>query len=83
MINKVTSYSATCDNCGEVFTTFHECWSLFVDENSCHEAMNDEDWFTGNGDPKHEGKHYCPGCFKHHPDEDDKIIVDETRRKQL
>lgn len=83
MYNEVKCVLATCDNCGETFTSYHEGWSLFVDKNACHDAMDAEEWFTGHGDPDHDGKHYCPDCHKQHPEIDDKIIVDETRKKEI
>lgn len=81
MIHEEKCYCGTCDNCGETYMNDHSGFSLFVDENSCHEEMDNDGWYTGYDDPEHEDKHYCPKCFKHHPDEDDKIIVDLSRKK--
>lgn len=81
MIHEVKSFSATCDNCQDTFATYHDGWSLFVDEGRVKEAMDAEGWFTGTGDPDHKGKHYCADCHKLHPEIDDKIIVDESRKR--
>jgi hypothetical protein len=83
MIYEVKSYSASCDNCGEAFISYHEGWSLFVSENAVHDAMDSENWYTGHSDPEHQEKHYCTLCFTLHPDIDGKIILNETRKKEL
>lgn len=80
-IEKVDSFIGCCDNCGDAYTDEHSGFSIFVDENSIEENMDADDWYTGVVDPDHAGKHYCPKCFKYHPEIDDKIIVIETRKK--
>lgn len=81
MIHESKCYTATCDNCGANFSEFHSGFSLFVDEAQVHESMDNEEWYARGTDPEHDGKYYCPNCFKHHPEIDDKIIVDESRKK--
>jgi hypothetical protein len=81
MIHEEKCYVGTCDNCGETFEHYHEGWTMFADRSDIEEEMDNASWYTGDTDPDHEGKHYCPDCFKPHPDEDDKIIVDESRKK--
>ena len=82
MIHKVESFSGECDNCRCDFEHWHEGWTLFLDSDTIQQEMDNQDWYTGDTDPDHEGKHYCPDCFKQHPDIDDKIIVDESRKKE-
>lgn len=79
MIHEEKCYTATCDNCGEPFVTYHTGWSMFSDKSSIIESMDNEDWYIGHLD-EYNGKHYCPSCFKYHPTEDDKIIVDVSRK---
>lgn len=81
MIHEEKCYCAVCDNCQETMITYHDGYSLFPDKDRMKEAMEGEEWYTG-GDPDHEDMHYCPNCFKPHPEEDDKIIVDESRKKE-
>ena len=81
MIHEEKCYCATCDNCGETYTDEHSGFSLYADENSCHEAMDNDSWYTGYDDSEHKGKHYCPDCFKYEENEEDKIIVDVSRKK--
>lgn len=81
MIHEEKCYVGTCDNCGETFEHYHEGWTMFADENDLREEMDNASWYTGDTDPDYEGKHYCRACFKPHPEDDDKIIVDESRKK--
>lgn len=82
MITEEKCYVGSCDNCQESYTDDHSGFSMFVDEESLHERMDGDGWYTGYDDPEHDGKHYCPHCYKQHPEEDDKIIVDISRKKQ-
>ena len=79
MIHEEKCYCATCDNCGETYTDEHSGFSLFVDENQCHEHMDNDSWFS-HGDGEHKGKHYCPKCYKYDEVDEDKIILNESRK---
>jgi hypothetical protein len=79
MIQQEKCYVGNCDNCGEVFNNGE--FSLFLLESDVKDEMANSDWYADGTDPEHKKKHYCPECFKHHPDIDYKIIVDETRKK--
>jgi len=81
MIHKEECFCATCDNCGEIFEDGE--YSLFPLESDVKESMqNHGEWYCGDTDKDHLGKHYCFDCFKWHPEIDDKIILDTTRTKQ-
>ena len=81
MITEEKCYCGVCDNCGETYMNDHTGFSMFPDESTCQENMDNDDWYTGHVDPEHEDNHYCPSCFKFDQDIDDKIIVDLTRKK--
>lgn len=82
MIHKEDCFCATCDNCGEIFEDGE--YSLYSLESDVKEAMqNHEEWYCGDTDKDHLGKHYCFDCFKWHPEIDDKIILDTTRTKPV
>lgn len=72
MIQKVEMFTVDCDNCGKNADedSDYSCWN---DEGVAVEiAMDDHDFI------EHEGKHYCPDCYKH--DDKDNIIIDEIRK---
>lgn len=79
MITKEECYVGTCDNCGEIFNDGD--YSMFPLSSDVKDQMENCDWYANDNDPDHIGKHYCPDCFKYHPDVDDKIIVDLSRKK--
>ncbi len=79
MISQESCYIGTCDNCGDIFDDGE--FSLFPIESDVKEKMNNSEWYTGDTDPSHNGKHYCPDCFKYDETKDDKIIVDYSRAK--
>lgn len=80
MIHEEKCFCATCDNCGEIFEDGE--YSLYPLESDVKEAMkNHEEWYCGDTDKEHLGKHYCFDCFKWHPEIDDKIILDTSRTK--
>lgn len=79
MIHEEKCYMAICDNCGEIFNDGE--YSMFPLESDVLDRIrNDSEWYAGDTDPDHKGKHYCFDCFKYDPDIDDKIIVDESRK---
>lgn len=79
MIHEEKCYMATCDNCGEVFNDGE--YSMYPTKEDVIDVIrNDSEWYSGDLDPDHQGKHYCFDCFKWHPDIDDKIILDESRK---
>lgn len=80
MISEEKCYCGVCDNCGEIFDNGE--YSLFPLESDVREQMSEREWYTGIVDPDHNGKHYCPECFKYDEEIDDKIIVDIARYKQ-
>ena len=79
MITEEKCYVGTCDNCGEIFNDGE--FSLFPLESDVKDSMMDCEWYSEGTDPEHEGKHYCPDCFKYYEEVDDKIIVDISRKK--
>jgi len=74
MYNKVDCVCITCDNCGETFVDEHSGFSIYVDENSAHEAADDYEWYS------EDGKHYCPDCFK--IDDEDNLTINAERTKK-
>jgi hypothetical protein len=80
MITEEKCYVGACDNCGELFNDGE--YSMFPLESDVKDQMSNSEWYADGTDPNHQGKHYCPDCFKYHPDIDDKIIVDESRIKR-
>lgn len=82
MIHQKKCYCATCDNCGEIFDDGE--YSMFPLESDVLDSMGDNytEWYAGDTDPDHQGKHYCPECFKYDEDIDDKIIVDLSRKQE-
>jgi hypothetical protein len=82
MIEEIKAYCGVCDNCGHTYENWHSGFSIFVDDSSCHEDMDNSEWYTGHLEGEHEGKYYCPNCYKGDPEIDDKIIVDLSRKKQ-
>jgi hypothetical protein len=83
MVHEIEACSGTCDNCGELFESYHDGFTIFVDDSSLLERMDASEWYAGGSDPEHQGKHYCPNCFENHPDDDDKIIVDLSRKQRM
>jgi hypothetical protein len=80
MIHEEKCYCAYCDNCGELFDDGD--FNLFLLRSDLEDKMqNETEWYTGTTDPDHQGKHYCTNCYKQHPELDDIIIVDESRKK--
>lgn len=80
-IHKIEAHAATCDNCGDDFRSDLDGFTIFLDSEDVREQMSQDQWYMGVTDPDHQDKHYCPSCYKQHPEVDDKIIVDETRKK--
>ncbi len=80
MIQEEKSYSCNCDNCGCRFRDYHTDFTLFLDQSSLSEAMDNNEWYSDGTDPDHHGKYYCPDCFKYHEEIDDKIILDLSRK---
>jgi len=70
MIVKVEMYTVECDNCKKTRGSESEysCWN---DEAYALEEAIDSDWI------EHEGKHYCPDCYK--IDDDDNITIIEKQ----
>lgn len=68
MIVKVEMYTVECDNCKSTRgqDSEYSCWN---DENYALDEAIDHDWI------EHEGKHYCPSCYK--IDNDDNITIIE------
>ena len=80
MIHEEKCYCVTCDNCGETYMNDHSGFSLFVDENQLYENIDNDSWFT-HGEGEHKDKHYCEKCYKCDEADEDKIILDESRKK--
>lgn len=75
MYNKETCICITCDNCGELYRDEHSGFSLFVDEWSAHEAVDNDSWYSESG------THYCPACHK--IDDEDNLVVNFSRHQVL
>lgn len=79
MIDKIDAFIGLCDNCKDIFDSGE--YSVFVDWHTIAEKMDDSGWFVGHiNDTKFAGKHYCPSCFKYDEENEDDIIVDESRK---
>ena len=70
MIKEVKSYSLICDNCGKTYVENYYDYNVQIDPDMAMEYAKENDWIS------HEGKHYCPNCYK--IDEDDNIIIKES-----
>lgn len=71
---KETFIGVQCDNCREFFENTDGA-SFFVDKNSARdEATSWGEFF------EHKGNHYCRQCAK--TDDDDKLIIDISRKKE-
>ena len=70
MIKEVRAYSLFCDNCNEIYIDNCNDYSIWLDESIAIEDAMSEDWI------EHEGKHYCPDCYKF--DINDKITIKES-----
>lgn len=82
MIHEEKCYVATCDNCGEIFSDGE--YSMFPLESDVKDQIqSDGEWYCGDTDKEHIGKHYCPDCFKQDENIDDKIILDTSRTKPI
>lgn len=73
MYNKVECIRISCDNCGEVYSDDHSGFSIFLDEGTANEYADNDSWHSDNG------KHYCPDC--HTINDDDEIVIDESKKK--
>lgn len=80
MIEKVEMYTVVCDNCGEDLGD-HSDYSAWMDGDQARNVAIDSEWHTYDNE-KNEEQHICPNCFKGF-DDDDKIIIDETRTKAV
>lgn len=78
MIYEEKCYVGTCDNCGVIFNDGE--YSLFPLESDVKSQMENSEWYSDGTDEDHKGKYYCPDCFKHDENIDDKIIVDLTHK---
>jgi len=71
MYNEVKCISITCDNCGADFIDDHTGFSIFVDEISANDNVDNTEWCC------EDGKHYCPEC--HTINDNDELVIDTTR----
>lgn len=76
-IEKIEAFIGECDNCKDVFDDGQ--FSIFTEESTVKGSMQDSEWYTGDTDPDHVGKYYCPACFKLHEEIDDGIIIEAAR----
>lgn len=58
MIKEVKSYSIVCDNCGKTYVENCNDYTIWLEPDIAIQNAMDEDWI------EHEGKHYCPDCYK-------------------
>lgn len=72
MLQEVKMYTVVCDNCGKD--------SNEDEEYSCYgDAIGAEEIAMENGYIKIGTSHFCDECWSY--DENDKVIIDGTRRK--
>lgn len=71
MIEEVTMYAATCDNCGKDWENDYHGWSAMTDELSLKNTLREDEWHFGDSQQNEgeDGKIYCPSCFNY-DDED-------------
>lgn len=72
---EITMYYVECDNCKESLFE-NEDYSCWNDENTATEMADNIDGSVID----HEGKDYCCKCAKW--DDEDNLIIDETRFKE-
>lgn len=78
-IFKSKCFGVKCDCCGKLYEQRGTDYSLFVSDEDIESYLEEDDWFIdiwGKGRGK---KYYCPECFE--MDDDDNMIIDESRRK--
>lgn len=75
MIHKIKAFTATCDNCGKDYQNNYDGYSIFNDQNSLTEDMDNDSWHT------EEDKHYCPICFT--INDEDKLVINLECTKTL
>ena len=80
MIKEVKMYTVICDNCGEDLGDNSE-YSAWSDESSARDNAVDSEWAVLDSEHGDE-QIFCPKCFKSYDDEDN-MIIDKTRTKQL
>ncbi len=78
MIQEVTMYAATCDNCGRDWENDTYGWSALTDRSSMRDTLIDDEWHIGDGVEGEEGKTYCPNCFG--LDDDDKFYLKSVKK---
>lgn len=69
---KIDAWICTCDNCGEMLRGWDDIIPVGFHESEAIDIINvNSDWI------EKDGKFYCEDC--HTIDEDDNIIIDESR----
>jgi hypothetical protein len=71
----VEMYTIECDNCNDTYQDEFSAWS---DSSSAEEYATDSDWFRGEDNSEHEGKHYCDCCYD--LDDNDELILNSDRK---
>ncbi len=74
-IIEIQMYSVECDNCKDVYSDEFSAWG---DSGTAEENATDSDWFRGEDNTEHEGKHYCDACYK--IGENDELILNKDRK---
>lgn len=69
-IEKIECIAISCDNCGNMLES-SEGFTIFMMESDIQ--VEDSDWI------KDGESHYCDKC--HYFNDDDKLIIDQSRRK--
>ena len=62
-----------CDVCGQSYRDDYTGFSIWLDDNSADEALEDTGWYID------EGKHYCKDC--HEIDDNDNLIIKPKTEK--
>lgn len=74
-IIEIEMYSVECDNCKDVYSDEYSAWS---DSGTAEEYATDSDWFRGEDNTEHEGKHYCDACYG--IDDNDELTINLDRK---
>ena len=61
-ILKTESYVACCDHCGDDFESQHEGFTIFPEDQTLQEMIDEAGWHTEEGRLFEHNRHYCDKC---------------------
>src|SRR5882672_2011792 len=61
-ILKTESYAASCDHCGDDFESQHEGFTIFPEDQTLQEMIDEAGWHTEEGRLFEHNRHYCDKC---------------------